>query len=140
MTSTPPKPPKQIRLTISITPEVHATFVRIAKAGGMSISRAMGEWLDDTIDAAGFMATTMEKARAAPKLVAQELHAYALGLGDETGELLKRMREIGAASGPSPEGRAAAAALPESKPSACPPSSNTGGKVPKKVHKRGGKG
>jgi hypothetical protein len=92
-----PTPPKNIRLTITVTPEVHDAFERLAKAGSMSLGRAMGEWLGDTVDAAQFMAETMEKARAAPRLVAQELHAYALGLGDETGALIERLREKGAA-------------------------------------------
>ena len=93
---TPPKP-KVIRLTIPVTPEVHEAFGRIAKAANMPIGRAMAEWLGDTLDAANLMAVTMEKARAAPRLVAQEMHAYALGLGDETGALLQRLREKGAA-------------------------------------------
>lgn len=96
----PPIPPdesKNVRMTISVTPEVRDTFQRLAKAASMSTGRAMGEWLGDTIDAATFMAETMEKARAAPRLVAQELHAYALGLGDETGALMKHLAEKGRA-------------------------------------------
>ena len=92
----------------------------------------MGEWLADTIDAAQFMAETMEKARAAPKLVAQELHAYALGLGDETGELLKRMREKGRT-----------AAMPEAagsarRPPGPTPPSNTGVTTTKNKTRKGG--
>lgn len=112
---TPPTP-SNVRLTISITPEVHETFQRLAKASSMSISRAMGEWLGDTLDAATFMATTMEKARAAPRLVARELHAYALGLGDETGELLKRVQKKGRVAGAA----GGASASPEA-PAASPP-------------------
>jgi hypothetical protein len=113
---------ERIRLTISVSPETHATFQRLAAAGSMSISRAMGDWLADTGDAAEFMAETMEKARAAPKIVMRELHSYALGLVDETGSVLQRMRATGptaggARSAPRPAGR-----------SASPPPSNTGGK------------
>lgn len=115
MTSTP-TPPKHIRLTISVTPEVHATFQRMAKASGQSISRSMGGWLDDTCEAASFMAEKLEQARAAPKLVAQEMHAYAMGLADETGQLMEQLRERGRAE------RRSARAVPH------PPSSNTGGK------------
>ena len=110
----PPTLKKPVRLTIPVSPEVHEAFQRLAKVGNMSTGRAMGEWLADTLDAANFMATTMEKARAAPKLVAQELHAYALGLGDETGALIERMREKGretAAVGvPAQRGHSAAGA------------------------------
>lgn len=55
----------------------------------------MGEWLTDTLEAAEFMAEKVEQARAAPKLVMQEMHAYALGLADETGDLLERIRKKG---------------------------------------------
>ena len=68
-----PAPSKtgEIRLTIPVTPEVHAAFTRIAHAASIPVGRAMGEWLADTIDAAQFMAETMEKARAAPSAQAR---------------------------------------------------------------------
>lgn len=126
MTSTPHLPiperghsPERIRLTISVSPETHATFQRLAAAGSMSISRAMGDWLADTSDAVEFMAEKMEQARAAPKLVMRELHGYALGLADETGALLDRVR--GARAAPGTRSGPAAARVP-------PPGSNTGGK------------
>lgn len=93
MTSTPVQSIKPVRLTIAVSPEVHATFSRLAEASGMSLGRAMGEWLEDTLDAASYTANLVEKARAAPKLVMKEVHAYALGLADETGELLRVVRE-----------------------------------------------
>jgi hypothetical protein len=117
-------PPSTVRVTVAVTPEVHDTFKRLAKAGGMSLSKAMGEWLGDTIEAAEFTASKMEEARAAPKLVMREMHAYAQGLVDETGALMKSMREKGR------EARAAKAAGSPVAPSSDPPSSNTGGKGP----------
>lgn len=130
MTSTPPTPPN-IRLTISVTPEVHATFQRMAKAANLSISKAMGEWLGDTLDAAQFMATKMEQARAAPKLVMAEMHAYALGLADETGQVIQQMRDKGSAerrqTGAS-DGTARARSDTQAGADVIPPSSNTGGK------------
>lgn len=125
---TPPTPkPKKIRLTIPVTVEVHEAFQRIGKATAMPTGRAMGEWLGDTLDAAQYLADTLEKARAAPKLVAQQLHAYALGLSDETGALMARMREGGAGGVPGHAQQG-----PERLPDPLtPPSSNTGGKVPK---------
>jgi hypothetical protein len=114
---TPPTLSKPIRCTVPVSPEVHAAFEKLAKASGMSVGRAMGDWLGDTIDAVAFMADTMAKARATPKLVARELHSYALGLTDETGELIERMREQGRVE------RSGAA-----RPALRPPSSNTGGK------------
>lgn len=140
MTSTPTPPPSNIRLTISVTPEVHATFQRMSKAMNVSISKAMGEWLGDTIEAAEFMATKIEQARSAPKLVLAEMHAYALGLSDETGQLIQQIREKGredreaervrAGGGPALAGPPPVRAPRSS--AAIPPSSNTGGKVPRK--------
>lgn len=119
-----PANPSNVRLTITVSPEVHETFSRLAKAGGMSISRCMGEWLADTLDAATFMAEKMEQARAAPRLVAREMHAYALGLADETQQVLQKVR--GGAGGAHGKRSATATAAPPS-----PPSCNTGGKVTK---------
>lgn len=131
-TSTPHQAPT-IRLTIPVTPEVHEAFTRISKASGMPVGRAMGEWLGDTIDAANYLAETLEKARAAPRLVAQQLHSYALGLSDETGSLLERLRKDPAtrqtaerAGGRRPPGGAAGSS---------PPPCNTGGKVPQRKGK-----
>ena len=91
-----PTPSKPIRLTITVTPEVHAAFSKLAEASGMSLGRAMGEWLEDTLDAVQYTAEMVEKARSAPKMVMREVHAYALGLADETGALMAKLRTEGA--------------------------------------------
>ena len=129
--NTPLPTPKPIRLTIPVTPEVHAAFQRIGKAASIPTGRAMGDWLGDTLDAALYLAEMLERARAAPKIVAQELHSYALGMTDETGNLLKRMREggLGAVQ------RDAQQPTARSPDPLTPPSSNTGGKVPSKGKK-----
>lgn len=87
--------PKEVRLTIPVTEEVHKVFQTIGEATSMPTGRAMGEWLADTIDAAKFMAEKVVQARAAPRLVAQEMHAYALGLVDETSAVLDKVRQTG---------------------------------------------
>ena len=131
MTS-PPTP--NVRLTISVTPEVHAVFQRFAQAAGMSMSRAMGEWLGDTIEAAEYTAAKMEEARSAPRQVARELHAYALGLADETGAMVEQIREKARAD------RSAGVASPGLR-GLNPPSGNTGGKGTKSTTgTRGGRG
>lgn len=128
-----PLPPDRIRLTISVSPEVHETFVRMASSGSMSVSRAMGDWLADTLDAAQHVTVLMEKARQAPRLVAREMHAYALGLADETASVLDKMREKGAEG----QGRGAETATGTARPRPAPPSGNTGGKVPSEKRKPG---
>jgi hypothetical protein len=101
MTSTPSPSSERIRLTITVTPEVHAAFTKLADASGMSLGRAMGEWLQDTLEAVEFTAQKVQQARGAPKLVMREMHAYALGLADEMGSLLESVRQKGPAAGVS---------------------------------------
>jgi hypothetical protein len=114
---------KNVRLTITVTPEVHQIFTRFAKAASMPVGRAMGEWLGDTIEAAAFTAQKMEEARAAPAMVAREMHAYALGIADETGSLLAKMRHAGEAERASRSGSPPAGPL-RGNPNT--PPSNTG--------------
>ena len=91
----PPPTKKPVRTTISVDSDVLEVFQRLASLSGVSQSRAIGEWLKDTVDAANLMADLMQKAREQPKLVAQELRGYALGLSDLTQELLQQVREKG---------------------------------------------
>lgn len=133
-------PPKPSRVSVPVSAEVLEAFQRLAKAGNMSTGKAIASWLEDTIDAAEFMAVTLEKARQAPRMVAQELHAYALGLSDETGTLLKKMRTKATAQ--RAEEAAEVVARQRSRPAgdSAPPSCNTGGKLTgEKRPARGGK-
>lgn len=83
---------KPIRVTVPVTPEVQAAFQRLAAASGMSTGKAMGEWLEDTLEGVLTMADMLEKARRAPKQAVSEMHAYALGLADMTTELMQNLR------------------------------------------------
>lgn len=130
MTSTPsPTRPAKVRLTIAVDPEVHEAYQRLAKITNQSISKAMGGWLEDTIEPLNYMAEKLQQARSAPAMVIRELHAYSLGLADETNALLEKVREEGKAA------RASSAAPP----SRLPPSGNTGGKGTGRTGKPGGK-
>ena len=134
--SPPSKPP---RVSVPVTDDVLQVFQRLAKAGNMSTGRAMAEWLADTVEAAEYMASTMERARAAPKIVMREMHAYALGLADETGDLMRSLAEKGVAdrakAGAAPSRRRSAGGRGDSLADPIPPSCNTGGKVPEKTYK-----
>ena len=125
--SPPTKPP---RVSVPVTEEVLVVFQRLAKAGNMSTGRAIAEWLGDTVEAAEYMASTMGRARAAPKMVMREMHAYALGLADETGDMIRKISKKGEADRAS--GRAVA---PDAGANGIPPSCNTGGKLPKNTTK-----
>jgi hypothetical protein len=126
-------PPSLVRVTVPVTPEVLEAFQRLAKAGNMSTGKAMASWLEDTLDGVTYMASTMERARAAPKLVAQELHAYALGLADETGDLMQKVRAMGVADRARASSPSASAGMAPvtGRPDPVPPSCNTGGKLSK---------
>lgn len=111
-----------VRVTVPVSPEVLGIFQRLAKAGSMSTGRAMGEWLADTVEAAELMASTMERARAAPKIVTAEIHAMLLGMTDQTKELMDkfakmkgaRLAESGKRSAPLPGGLLATLKTPPS--------------------------
>lgn len=114
----------RIRLTITVTPEVHEVFTRMAEASGMSLGRTMGEWLSDTVEGAQFVAQKMEDAKRQPAIVMRELQGMLTGTRAELDALAVQMRrERGGLTGT----RAAGAA----RPAPSPPSSNTGGKVPR---------
>ena len=133
--------PETIRLTIPVNARVHEAFTRIAAASSLPVGRCMADWLLDTIDAAEFMAETLEGARAAPRMVAQRLHAYALGITDETGAVLERFRKRDAeAAMVDAAGRLARTASATRAAGNIPPVGNTGGKVTKPTRvPRGGK-
>lgn len=95
----------RIRLTISVTPEAHDAFTRLAEASGLSLGRAMGDWLNDTRAAAIAMAGKAAEVRRLPDL------ATTLFLEHVTQEAVR-----------THAGR-------------FPPSSNTGGKSPSKPRK-----
>lgn len=122
--SPPTKPP---RVSVPVTDEVLEIFQRLAKAGNMSTGRAMAEWLSDTAEAAQLMASTMERARSAPKIVTAELHAMMLGMADQTKELADKYSKfkgplIGSGAVPG------SAAGERDGSDHRPPSGNTGGK------------
>jgi hypothetical protein len=137
---------KPIRLTITVEPHVHQVFQRLAKASGMSLGKAMGEWLGDTIEAVEFTAEKVEQARAAPATVMREMHAYALGLAEETNKLMDDLRDKGREQRAAKNGKAMVEAVravgaskaPLRPNSIIPPSSNTGGKGTK--HRSKGRG
>jgi hypothetical protein len=127
MNKTLSPPTKHPRISVPVDAETLAVFQRLGKAANQGTGSAIAEWLRDTIEAAEFMASKMEQARAAPKVVMREMHAYALGLADETGELMRDLAAKGKVD------RAAASQRSAARPvaSTIPPSCNTGGKVPR---------
>jgi hypothetical protein len=130
MNKTLSSPSKPSRVSVPVSAEVLLIFERLAKAANMSTGRAIAEWLADTVEAAELMASTVERARAAPKIVTAELHAMMLGMADQTKELSDRYAKFkGSLPDTSATRSGAVSAAPTAEP--IPPSCNTGGKVPK---------
>lgn len=129
MNKTLSPPTKAHRISVPVDPEVLAIFERLAKAGNMSTGRAIAEWLGDTVDAAELMASTMERARSAPKIVTAELHAMMLGMADQTKELADKYRKFKGPMDGAKSGSASEAEPPRPAAAPIPPSCNTGGKV-----------
>lgn len=133
----PPKRRTYTRTSIPIDNATLEVFKRLAKAGGTSTGKAMADWLKDTVDAAELMASTMERARAAPKIVTAELHAMMLGMTDLTKEMQDKYAAFrgpldGGTLGRELADRPGGVADGGSRRSN-PPSCNTGGKVPPKT-------
>lgn len=130
-TLSPPISSKPPRVSVPVSAEVLAIFERLAKAGNMSTGRAMAEWLADTVEAAELMASTMERARAAPKIVTAEIHAMMLGMADQTKELADKYARMGKGGGAAgterSEGRGDLLRFAGVE---IPPPCNTGGKLP----------
>lgn len=84
---------KPIRVTVPVAPDVLDAFKKLAAAQGVSVGKAMGEWLADTVDGVGYMTDLLDKARRAPHLAVRELHAYAAGLTETTTDLLEGLRK-----------------------------------------------
>ena len=131
MAKTVSPPTRPARVSVPIDAETLAVFERLAKVSSQSTGKAIAEWLADTVEAAELMASTMERARAAPKLVTAELHAMALGLSENTKELMDRFSKMGKAARGGAPGQAGAGTsdTPRAAKPAIPPSCNTGGKL-----------
>lgn len=110
-----------VRTTIAVRPDVLDAFKRLCAVSGVSVSKGIGDWLADTVEAAEAMADLVEKARKQPKMVVRELQGYALGLNDMTSDLLEELRS-----------RRSSGAV-------TPPVGNTGGKLPQQPKNKRGK-
>jgi hypothetical protein len=92
MTKPPLPEPSNIRLTITVTPEVHGAFTRMAQVSGLSLGRCMGEWLGDTLEGVQMVIGQLERAREAPRQAIREMRQQALGILDEADQLVSDAR------------------------------------------------
>lgn len=124
MTSTPTK---SVRLSVPVTPEVQATFQRLAEASGRSMAASLSQWLVDTQQAADLMADNIERLRASPGDVVARVRLHTASLEDFAEQAIEdamnRADEMEFQGG---KGRGRT--LARDARAATPPSSNTGGK------------
>ena len=82
-----------IRTTVPVRPEVHAAFKRLADVQGVSLGRAIGDWLSDTFEAAEMVTAKMQKAKTDPVRVIRELQ-LAEGSIDTAEDVIERLRSL----------------------------------------------
>jgi hypothetical protein len=142
---------KPLRVTVPISAEVHEAFQQLAAVQGCSVGRAMGEWMEGTLDGVQAMTQMLQKAKRSPREAVRHLNAYAVSISDLTESLLEDVRKLPMPSKAAAKGAgsrvSASASLAAAKPASrtartpfTPPPGNTGGKVPKdKAKGRGSK-
>ena len=76
---TPPSPrrslvePPRVRVTVPVSAETLEAFQHYAAASGMSVGRAMGDWLGEQVSAVTYAALRFEEVREAPGAIALQL-------------------------------------------------------------------
>jgi hypothetical protein len=64
----------RVRTTISLDQEVLQVFQEFADLSGVSVSRAMGDWLAETVEGVRFVHAQVLKAKRAPAEVMRSVH------------------------------------------------------------------
>ena len=133
------------RLSIPVTPEVQAAFARLADVTGISVSKAMGDWLADTVEGVDAMSNLIGKAKGDTLKASRNLSAYAESLTLSGAEVLEGLLKVAehhqqAAQFAMLARETASKAMRKAGHAAgvTPPVSNTGGKVEKKKNSKGG--
>lgn len=119
---------KTVRITIPIEEQHLEVYKAMAKLGGLSTGRCIGEWLGDTVDSALFVSNQMQQAKTAPQRVLNELLALSNGAKNDILATKQYLRD-----------KAAGASVPlgTGSTAANPPSSNTGVNPNRKGPKNG---
>lgn len=132
---TPPTP-KNIRVTVPVSPQVLARFKRLSQVAGQSVGRAMGEWLEGTQEGLDPMIAILEEHKSRPAAAIRSLQDYAQTLDTVSGDLFDKVKNM-VSDGSQLAAVAADAngAVLALKRGLTPPFSNTGGKGRKTTSK-----
>lgn len=124
----------RVRTTISVDPEIHEIFKRMAEVSGSSVSRCMGDWLASTSEGAELVTHRMEGIKRSPLDALIELRKDFSSIVDKADVALAEIKKKAApgqqALRSSPAGQV--------QPASRAPSSNTGLKSPTKGRGKGG--
>ena len=122
-----------VRVTVPVTAQTLEAFQHLAEFSGVSVGRAMGEWLADQLHAVEWMAIRMEQARSAPREAAQLLHLHAAGSAELARAVVAR-----AGKRPADGDRGASGdTVSGGRPAATPRPVIRGGKSPGKTRREG---
>lgn len=80
----------RVRVTVSVDPETLAAFVEMAEIGRTSLAKCIGDWLEDTCDAARLTVRKMQELRTFPDHL---LETAAMQIGAER-ELFARRKLV----------------------------------------------
>ena len=127
-------PLKTIRVSVPVTPEVLVKFQRFSEVSGLSVGKSMADWLRDTMSGLDAMIDILESHKRRPSEAMEKLTLLAASVQDITSGAIQGMKDQ-----PSPLGEGAPATgkslamatVAIRKAAMAPPSSNTGGKVPR---------
>jgi hypothetical protein len=120
---------KTVRITIPIEEQHLEVYKAMAKLGGLSTGRCIGEWLGDTVDSALFVSNQMQQAKTAPQRVLNELLALQNGAKNDILATKQYLRDRAAGADVPLAGTGSSAGYP--------PSSNTGVNPNRKGPKNG---
>ena len=85
-------PPKTIRVSVPVTPEVLEKFKRFSEVSGLSLGKSMGDWLKDTMGGLDAMTCILESHRSKPAQAIAQLQDLAQSLQILTEQTVENMK------------------------------------------------
>ena len=74
-------PRPRVRCTVPVAEETLQAFQHYAEMGGISVGKAMGEWLDKQVSAVIWAALKFEEVHEIPREIADQVSRPAVGAG-----------------------------------------------------------
>lgn len=126
--------PKTFRVSVPISQDALDRFQLYSEVTGVSVGKSISQWLDDTSEGLLPMIDIIKRTKSIPKHTMNSLTSYASALEQSSAAVIDKAK-AGPVGGTH---RASQSGQRSQHPTPSPPSSNTGGKVSKKVLQRRG--